>query len=291
MKLSIRSMIRATKGFSLVAVDLSQAESWIVAYLANEPNMKRALQFGDIHTETAGNALFFSNTGCNHDWKKLISTIKKEWHCSVCQRIVTELMRYVGKRYNHASSYRMEAVRAAEVINKDSDKPPYFTVTIKESKEFSTAWHAYYNLKLWWSDIERQLNETRSLTTPYGRKRIFFGAWGNELFKEATAFVPQATVAAHFNGQTHPELGIRGGLKEIYRQLVKPYVSDGHKIINQSHDSCILEVPSVVSREIGQACMRLVKRPLVINGEMFTIPVDGEIGERWGELVKLKEAV
>jgi hypothetical protein len=28
----------------------------------------------------------------------------------------------------------------------------------------------------------------------------------------------------------------------------------------------------------------------VVNGEMFTIPVDLEIGERWGELEKIKLA-
>jgi DNA polymerase I-like protein with 3'-5' exonuclease and polymerase domains len=282
MKIAIRSMVLAPPGKTLIAFDLSQAESWIVAFLSNERNMKQALQFGDIHTETAGNALFHANTGCPHTWA--VTTKGELWTCPNCGLEVTKLMRYVGKRYNHASAYRMGAERAAQVINKDSDKPPYFTVTVKQSKLFSEAWHNYYNLKFWWSSIEQQLRTTRSIRTPYGRKRTFFAAWGNELFKEATAFVPQSTVADHFNGKTHPELGIRGGLREVHKQLVKPY-SD-RKIINQSHDSAIIEVPKGDAQEMLEPIMKLMLRPLVINNEEFTIPVDLEWGDRWSEMTK-----
>jgi DNA polymerase I-like protein with 3'-5' exonuclease and polymerase domains len=280
MKISIRSMFVAPKGKVLLAFDLSQAESWIVAFLANEPNMKRALMYGDIHTETAGNALFFPTVGCPHDWRKH----GDNFDCAICDRIVTKVMRYVGKRYNHASSYRMGAERAAQVINKDSDKPPYFTVTVKESRKFSEAWHNYYNLKPWWSDIEAKLSATRTLITPYGRERTFFAAWGNELFKEATAFLPQSTVADHFNGKLHPEVRQPGGLLEIYRRLVKPY--NDRKIINQSHDSAILEIPAGDAEQTMAEIKPLMLRPVIVNDQEFTIPIDMEIGTRWGELDK-----
>lgn len=283
MKMYIRSMICAEPGNILISCDLSQAESWIVAYLAGEVNMKHALQFGDIHTETAGNALFFANTGCHHGWTVRVKG--EEWICLACEHVVTKLMRYVGKRYNHASAYRMGAERAAQVINKDSDKPPYFTVTIKQSRTFSSSWHSYYNLGPWWSEIEGELAINRALRTPYGRKRTFFAAWGNELFKEATAYVPQSTVADHFNGAVHPELGVVGGLTEIRDQLVAPYPQ--HRIINQSHDSAILEVPKSSGLEIADRVKKLLLRPLVIKDETFTIPVDAEWGERWGEMERV----
>lgn len=283
-KISVRSMFIAEKGNILIAADLSQAESWVVAHLAGERNMKHALMYGDIHTESAGNALFFPNVGCGHVWIKDKGV--KQWVCENCQRIVTELMRYVGKRYNHASSYRMGAERAAQVINKDSDKPPFFTVTVRQSKKFSEAWHGYFNLKPWWADIETQLGRNRTMVTPYGFKRTFFAGWGNELFKEATAFVPQSTVASHALGKVQKELGIKGGLREIYNELVKPYAPQ-HKLINFSHDSFILEVPESVGHEIGLRALELFRRPLVVNNEEFTIPVDGEIGYRWQEMEKL----
>lgn len=280
MKTSIRSMVVASPFNMLISVDLSQAESWIVAYSAREENMKHSLNESDIHSDTAA-ALFFPDNYCAHVWNKIADESKL---CRQCELIITYAMRYIGKRYNHATSYQMKPPRAAQVINKDSDKPPYVTVTIKESRVFSERWHARYKIKQWWSEIEAELNRTRILTNAYGRERMFFAQWGDELFREATAYGPQSSVADHFNGAIHPELGIKGGLREIYKQLIKPYKD--HKIINESHDSCILDVPKVVVSSLTAEAKQLLTRPLIIKGETFTIPVDAQIGERWGELEK-----
>lgn len=280
MKISIRSMIVAPPGKVLVAADLSQAESWIVAYLAHEKNMQWSLNGSDIHTDTAA-ALFHPENICVHNWRK----VNENALCANCGLEIVKTARYIGKRYNHASAYRMKYPRAAQVINKDSDKPPFVTVTIAESKVYSERWHSRYNIKMWWKQIEEQLSNTRTLTTPYGRTRTFFAAWGDELFREATAYVPQSTVADHFNGMVHPELGISGGLSSIRNKLVAPYAD--RCIINQSHDSCIIECPQQDGKEVAQQMQNLLRRPLVIHGQEFTIPVDGEIGERWGEMEKI----
>lgn len=260
MKYKIRSMICAPKGKVFVSCDLSQAETWVVAYLSNSVEMKDALLNSDIHKRTAA------------------AIYNREFN------LVTVDERYTGKRINHASSYRMSPERFTQVYNKDSPIP----ISIKQSREYSLIWHNLYpEIKdFWWRDIESQLNKSRSLTTPYGRKRIFFQQWGQDLFKEATAFVPQSTVADHFNGMLHPKLGILGGLLEIKRQIVDKYPGE-IKIVNQSHDSAMLEVPLRMATEIGLQCMSQLRRPIPINGEECTIPVDCEIGERWGELEKL----
>lgn len=285
-KVFVRSMIVAPKGKLLVAVDLSQAESWIVAYLSQEQSLIHSLNFSDVHTDSAA-ALFFPDNYCLHEWKKNLDESRT---CKKCGIVVVKTARYIGKRYNHASSYRMKPPRAAQVINKDSDKPPYVTVTLGESKLYSERWHKRYPAvsKLWWPEIEQKLSYNRTLVTTYGRPRTFFQRWGEELFKEATAFEPQSTVADHFNGAIHPQLGISGGLLKVYKVLVKPY--NEIRIINQSHDSCILEVPATSARDIGFQMQEFIKRPIIIKDVEFTIPVDGEIGERWGELEPLKAA-
>lgn len=284
---SIRTLYRAPDNYLLVQLDLAQAESWVVAYLADERNMKQSLHYGDIHRDTAGNALFFSDVGCQHEWVK-DPEVKKQFSCTKCKNTITEVMRYLGKRFNHASGYRMGPFRATEVINKDSDKPPYVTVTQDEARKFSEQWNAYYYLTPWWTDLVERLSVNGSLTTTYEFTRTFFGHWGDELFKRATAFEPQSTVAEHFNGKVHPQVNQRGGLIEIYRQLIKPYLQDGHKIVNQSHDSCILELPKTAALDIANHAAKLLLRPIIINGESFTIPVDCEYGERWGELEPFK---
>jgi len=271
-RIPIRSTIIAPKDHYLINFDLAQAESWIVAYLANEPTMKHVLAHGDLHRETAQHAF--------------AEVDDATW--DLFPKVEQKARRYTGKRYNHASAYRMTPSRAAEVINKDSDKPPYVVVTVAESKVFSQKWHGHYHITGWWAEIEQELGRTRTLTTPYGRTRYFFQHWGNELFKEATAYVPQSTVADHMDGCVHDELGIEGGVLQVHKRLVVP----GHiKIVNQSHDSILCEVPKSSALDISQQIVTLLLRPLVVNGEEFTIPVDCEVGERWGELKEQKREV
>lgn len=262
-KYKLRSMVVAPKGFLLLSADLSQAETWVVAWLAREENMKTFLLNSDIHTETAC-ALF----------NKAFADI-----------IVEE--RYIGKQNNHANSYGMGPDRQAQVINKRSDQPPYVTVTVAQCKVYQREWHTLYpNVRqVYHAEVVNQLDKNMTLITPYGRRRVFFNQWGNELFKQAYAHIPQSTVSDHFHGAVQPELGIEGGLKKVARTIC----TDEIKLINDSHDSLMLEVPREVAYEVGERVRACLRRPVVINGEEVTIPVDVEIGERWGELEKVKE--
>lgn len=264
MKYPIRSMVVAPKGYYLLEADLSQAEAWVVAYKANERLMKDALMFGDIHSQTA-RALFDLNNNENP----------------------TKDQRFLGKKFNHACNYQMGAIRAAETINKESDKPPFITVTIAEAKILHKKWNEYYSLRFWWAEIEEKVRRDRVLTTIYQRKRTFYGPVGDHLFKEATAFEPQSTIADHMLGAVQPEVGIDGGIRHIYHKIVGP--SKGKiRITNTSHDSIIMEVPIDQITDQGRMVRDYLKRPMIINGEEFTVPVDIKFGERWGELEEMK---
>lgn len=287
MKVDYRSIFIAPQGKLLVSLDLSQAESWVVAFSANERNMKYALMYSDIHCQ--GGGAIFAITGCFHDWIKETRTCKK------CGVILTKDQRYLAKRRNHASSYGMSPAKGMEVINGDSDKPPYISISLAESEEHHNAWHAFYNVRDWWAEIKAC---DRTIVNTYGRSRTFYGQWvdspidkPSELEREKIANLPQGTVADHFNGAIHPIIQKKGGLIEIFKQLIKPYWcgqifcshSNCHKIINQAHDSCILELPSKNAKDVGLHASELLLRPMVIKDEEFTIPVDGKIGERWQE--------
>lgn len=267
-KLKVRSYIKAEEGKVLIALDLSQAETWVVAYDAREPKMIEELKFGDIHKRTA--SIIF----------------EKDFD------LITEIERYGGKRTNHGTSYGMKAARFAQSVNKESDKPPYLIISVAQARKFQNLWHGYYtNVKNeFWGGIQEQLGKNRTLENYYGFPRQFWGPWGDELFKEGYAFVPQSTVAAHFNGALQPGNEIPGGLLEIQRRVIESSANRGGeiKIINQSHDSCMLEVPQNYGRDILEECGEILYRPIIIKGEECWIPVDGEIGERWGEMEKVK---
>jgi len=254
-------MFVAEKDHLLISFDFKQAETWIVAHLANEPAMIHSLQNSDIHTDTA----------C------VIYNCKPN--------AITKPMRYIGKKSNHALAYREGYLMFTSSVNKESDKPPYVVITNKEGKRITEAWHGYYNLKQWWSRIEYDLGQNhRTLKTPYGRIRTFFAPWGSELFKEATAFLPQSTAVDHLNGAIQPELGIKGGLIEIRKKFVK---TGACKVVNQSHDSIIVECRSNLANELIEPISKLLYRPMVINNQQFSIPIETELGDRWGELAKV----
>jgi DNA polymerase I-like protein with 3'-5' exonuclease and polymerase domains len=274
-------MIVAPPGKRLVACDFSQAETWIVAYKCGSELMKKELRYGDIHTRTAS-GLFYPDSQCLHTegWKKLPSGDRT---CPACEIVITEIQRYTGKRINHAKSYRMGDPRFAQVYNKDAGDmgaPPISTPT---ARLYGQRWLALYTeIPSWWSAIETELSIARTLWTTYGRRRVFYAHWGDELFKEATAYEPQSTVADHANGILHPELGIPGGFITVYRRIAKQ--SNGEiSIVNVAHDSIMLECPNNVAEDVGKEVVSILRRPLIIAGEEVTIPVDLEIGDRWSE--------
>jgi hypothetical protein len=171
------------------------------------------------------------------------------------------------------------------MVNVESINPPYISLTISQAKSLHVkVKQLYFEVTQWWMEIQRELSQTRRLKTPYGRERTFYGQWGESLFKEAYAYIPQSTVADHCLGATQPELGVQGGIRGIYKEVVLP--NPEIKLLNTSHDSLILECPLGLEDEIGPRVYNLLKRPLLVNGEEFTIPVDAEIGERWGEMEK-----
>lgn len=291
-EIKIRSMIVAPKDHVLISADFSQAESWIVMALSKDPKMEKSLKYGDIHTETAANIILFPDSTCPHvhwsagnfPWKKQPdgSLICVHSNC-----IVTADARYTGKRLNHGTSYRMGFEKQASVINKDSDKPPYITISLTQSDYYNRGWKKYYaNVPgVWWPNIEEQLRINRTIINCYGHRFIFNGNWGDELFRAATAEEPQSTVACHANGVVHPELGIPGGFLSIYKNCLGHGVE---RITNVSHDSIVCEVRKSVYHSVAGEIYKYLHRPLVCNGQEFTIPVDIEVGERWGELEKVK---
>jgi len=254
----LRSMFIAPKDHVLISWDLKQAESWCVAYFANEPTMKEELAHGDIHSHTAA-AIY-------HELKELMRKDKKK--------------RYVGKQSNHMLAYRASPYRLVQTINKESDG--LVSISNKEGFDIAGIWHGLYHLENWWSQIEFDLDQNgRTLVTPYGRVRTFFEAWGKELFKQATAHLAQSTAADHFNGALHPDLNILGGLIEVHKQFVE---TNALRIVNTAHDSLVAEVHKDVAQHVIEPVTKLIGRPLIINQEQFTIPVECEIGERWGEM-------
>jgi DNA polymerase I-like protein with 3'-5' exonuclease and polymerase domains len=256
MKYPIRSQFRAPAGKSLISIDLSAAESWIVAHLCDDANMKHELQFGDLHSYTA--RIIFSK-GPND----IIDPLNE---------------RYPAKKVNHGSSYRMGASVMTDGINKEGK----ITVSLQQVKRWHERWHETFSVRLWWERLDNQLLRNRTLVTTYGRSRTFYGFLNDKLKREATAFEPQSTVADHMRGKIHKELNIPGGILACQKNIFSK--TDDILLLANGHDSMLVECPTNIIKEIAEQCISYIRRPLIVNGQEFTIPVDCDVyPERWGE--------
>lgn len=258
IKHAIRSIITCAPTNDLIELDLSGAESWIVAHLADDENMIRELTSGDLHWYSA-HGIYDVDYNSPKDKDQ----------------------RYIGKKMNHSCGYRAKPPKVAEFINKEGK----MTVSVRQVERWHEKWHRTFpNIRgVWWREIDEKLFRDRTLITPYGKKRKFYGfLTDDDTLKQATAFIPQSTVSYHLDGAIHPELGIAGGLLEIKRQITD--ANPEILLIQTAHDSVLIECPKTISTEIAQHCKELLTRPLIVNGHTFTIPVDCErYPRRWKE--------
>lgn len=258
----LRDMFVASPGYELAEFDLNRGESWIYAHLSEDPELLRIhTEFGDFHAETAV-AIASAFGEYIRDWGEFANAHPDKAYKT----------RYMGKKVNHASAYRMGPFKGAEEVNKEADDTG-ITCTVTQFKTAQSLWHRkYIRMKAWWSGIEVKLNEDRTLHTPYGRERVFYGHWGEELFKEATAYVPQSTSVDYLNR----------GMLEVYRRLVLPGFC-GLRLLHQQHDSIVVEYPIEHREKVIQAVMDCLTDSVEINGRTFVIPVEAQYGPRWGK--------
>lgn len=261
----LRKMFIADPGYEIAEWDLNRGESWVYAHLADEPEMMRIHQSGeDFHAITAcaistafGPPLKYS-----------------EWDLFAAANADRAYkLRYLGKRTNHASAYQMGPGRFQEVVNNDAEDTG-ISITAAQAKQAMALWKIKYKyIETWWRRIESQLSLNRTLVTPYGREFTFYDFWGKELFKSATAVVPQSTSVDYING----------GMLRVYHELVVPR-KYSFELLHQNHDSIVAQYPIGERDSVHRIVPELLTSELEVNGHTISIPVEGSYGPSWGEL-------
>ena len=265
----LRCMYIADDGYEIAEFDLNRGESWVYAHLSEDPELLRIHLDGlDFHSETAATISVAFGDPLSVDW------IIEHKHGSAYK------IRYLGKKTNHASSYRMGAFKGAETINEEADETG-ITVTVREFRKAQDLWLSRYHYvkELWWPSIEAQLNKDRTMRTPYGRVHQFHDAWGEELFKSATAYVPQSTSVDYLN---------RGFLR-VHHRFVKTGAW-GLQVLAQSHDSILVQYLAQHRHEAIPEISNALASTLTIKGRKFTIPIEASYGPSWGETTEYKLA-
>lgn len=135
---------------------------------------------------------------------------------------------------------------------------------------------AYPEIAEWWAWTATQLQQTHTLTTPFGRKRMFFGRSGDDTtLREAIAFLPQSTTADRMNL----------GMWRVWRYM--PEV----QLLAQTYDSITfqyLDKGKEYEARIIQRVLELVKVRLVSpSGRVYVVPAEAKCGWNWGSEVNV----
>lgn len=262
----LRSMFIADDGFEFAEFDLNRGESWVYAHLSEDPELLRIHTEGlDFHAETASTISVAFGDPLTVDW---IVANKEEDAYKI---------RYVGKRVNHATSYRMKSFKGAEIVNKEAEDTGV-TVTVAQTADAQKLWkEKYFMVPAWWKEIEATLSDTRTMITPYNRIHKFHGAWGEDLFKTATAYVPQSTSVDYLN---------RGYLRVFH--LYEKAEAWGLKVIAQTHDSILVMYQRRHRNEVIQSLLDCLPSKLTIKGREFSIPVEALYGRSWRDMEAYK---
>lgn len=260
----LKSMIVPDPGYDIAEFDLNRGESWIYAHLSEDPELLRIHTEGlDFHSETASTISGVFGHPRSVEW--IVEHKNGEAY----------KLRYVGKRINHASAYRMRSRKGAESVNKEADDTG-ISVTVSQYTQAHGLWLSkYWGVQgQWWPRIEDQLSKTRTMHTPYGRQLMFHEEWGDKLFRDATAYVPQSTSVDFLN---------RGFLK-VYHRFVKKGAWD-LSVLAQTHDSILVQYRQEHRDEaLRSIAATLGEEQLTINGRTFSIPIEAAYGPNWKDI-------
>lgn len=264
---ALRYVFVADPGYKLGVIDLEQVEARDVGFfcgcLFDDWRFLDACESGDLHTNNA--KLIWPEKDWTGDSKK-----DKEIAQQIFYRDFS--FRDMAKRGGHLTNYFGTAWTAARSLKVPVGIMEEFQARYVRGGRDKTGREiipAYACIAQWWTWTAEQLQTTHSLTTPFGRKRHFFGRPNDDTtLREAIAFLPQSTTADRMN------LGLwRTWANERRVQLLA-----------QTYDSITFQFreDSDVD-EIISHILELLRVVLHSNsGREYSVPGEAKVGWNWG---------
>jgi len=243
----LRQLIIPDDGKVFIEVDLSGAEGWVVAYESQDFVMQKAVKEGRYHETTASEIFGVP-----------IEQVQKD-------------QRQIGKKVNHASNYGMGPLTFAAQLSTPTKK-----VKKAEAQSLLDAYHRIYKrIKPWHQEIEKELIRTKTLVTPFGRKRMFFDRINDATLRSAFSFIPQSTVVHVINTAWVK-------LMSYYPLL---------EVVAQVHDSLLIQCLEKDVAEVVACINKEIAIPITSShGITYTIPWDFKSGKDWGNMESMEEA-
>jgi uracil-DNA glycosylase family 4 len=244
--------------------DQSQAEARIVALLAEDYEFLALFDILDVHKLTAS---FCYGLSDGRSGQELIKAALAGEKFPFLDLVIDE-QRQIGKNTRHGCNYALgiEGLSIKQKISMYRAKQ-----TMEKIHEMSPKIRGVFH-----ETIQSTLANSRVMYTPFGRRREFFGKWGDELFREAYAHIPQSVIGDNTK-----------------RALLALDSVDWIEVLQEGHDSFLTQIPIGKEEECYNIVKPIFEQPIdfnkgTIKRDPITIPVGCEIGYSWGTLKKVK---
>lgn len=287
-----KKFLVADPDYLMFEIDKAKAEWVVVAYLSGDPNMIRVIEEGlDPHIYTAHlmtglpeELIAEENELIGHltDPDEIGRIRNQLQHGSSANSLAydsaeflprTMSVRQCGKKSNHGLNYD-EGYKTFALSNEMLESDAKKVVQLYKYK-------AYPGIPIWHKNTQQKLMDDRTLVNYFGRQYKFLGAWNEDLFKAAYAFIPQSTVADLVNlGITNTYYDTRADLREL-------------ELLGQVHDSILGQFyiapdnPSTIIVTMARAMKQVgdyMDLPMEYGGREFRIDNDLKVGPSWGKL-------
>lgn len=248
----LREIFIADVGKKMAYIDLEQAESRVVAYLANDPAYIAACEGGDLHTTVAQMV-----------WPELAWTDDPKENKKVAGQLFYRNFTYrdLAKRGGHGTNYKGKPRTMAKHLHVD----------VKLIEEFQERYfYAFPGIPQWHQRVATELQTRGFLTTPLGRTRYFLNRLdSDDTLKEAIAYLPQSTIGEILNE----------GLYRVWQR----YDSDVMQILAQIHDAILIQYLDLGEEHEANLLAKIkqtLEVPIPVNSKRLIIPANIE-GTGW----------
>lgn len=281
-----KGFLVADEGFFLFEADKRQAEWVVVAYLANDYNMIKAVEEGlDVHVHTASLMYDVTPDIVDADHELIGSTTQPDLIEDLRAKEFGGLLHHTEiESWPRTMSLRQAGKKANHGLNYDEGPDTFSLMNEIERQEGIRIISMYHNIypgirQTFHSQVREQLRKDRTLVNCFGRKRVFLNSWGDKLFKEAYAQIPQSTVVD----------GLNIGLVKAYEDNSEEFYP--LEQLAQVHDSCLCQLPIRNIQTFPILLSQLydyVSPTMRYSGREFTIKTDVKVGYNWGKYHKDK---
>lgn len=208
---NIKRLLKPDPGMVIGDFDLAQADAQVVAWEANDDELKAIFRdpTRDLHAENA-KAIFGA---------------------------VTKANRQLAKAGVHATNYGAGARTLASSLG----------ITVAEAEAFIARWFDIHpGIRDWHEEIKSQLEADRTVRNAFGYQRQYFDRV-ERLFTEAVAWIPQSTVALVITKaiirlhREHPEVDF---LMQVHDSIVAQWrVADQKRALMAVKQCMEVEIP------------------------------------------------